>query len=119
MIWLTWRQQRFEAALAALAMAAGVAVLVMTRQALVADFNALGLSACLRGTGDVASCSDAYQAFKDNFSSQQTLLAALSYLPLIVGVVLAASVAVEMEQGTYRLAWAQSVKTTELRSASV
>ena len=32
-----------------------------------------------------------------------------TYLPTLVGVVLAASVAVEMEQGTYRLAWAQSV----------
>ena len=92
-----------------MAMAIGVAVLVVTRQTIVADLNALGIPACLRGLGATTTCSDAYQAFKDNFVSQQTLLAALSYLPLLVGVVLAASIAVEMEQGTYRLAWAQSV----------
>ena len=109
MIWLTWRQQRFEAALAAAAIALGIAVLVLTRQAIIADINALGIADCLRGLGDGNTCSNAYQAFKDNFNSQQTLLGALIYLPTLVGVVLAASVAVEMEQGTYRLAWAQSV----------
>ena len=109
MIWLTWRQQRFEAALAAAVIALGIGVLVLTRQAIIADFNALGIPDCLRGIGDNNTCSNAYQAFKDNFASQQTLLGALTYLPVLVGVVLAASVAVEMEQGTYRLAWAQSI----------
>ncbi|HEV2027989.1 MAG TPA: hypothetical protein VGS16_05575 [Candidatus Dormibacteraeota bacterium] len=109
MIWLTWRQQRFEAALAAVVIALGIGVLVLTRQAIIADINALGIPDCLRGLGDNNACSNAYQAFKDNFASQQPLLGALTYLPVLVGVVLAASVAVEMEQGTYRLAWAQSV----------
>jgi len=109
LIWLTWRQQRFEAALAAAVIALGIGVLFLTRQAIVADINALGIPECLRGLGDNNTCSSAYQAFKDNFASQQTLLGALTYLPTLVGVVLAASVAVEMEQGTYRLAWAQSV----------
>ena len=109
MIWLTWRQQRFEAALAALLLAAGVAILLITRQAVIADFDALGIPSCLRGASDANTCSSAYQAFKDNFGAQQTLLAALTYLPVLVGVVLAASIAVEVEQGTYRLAWAQSV----------
>ena len=109
MIWLTWRQQRFEAALAAVAVAIGAAVLLVTRQAMIADLQALGIPNCLSGLGDSNSCSQAYQAFKDNFGSQQALLGALTYLPVLVGVVLAASISVEMEQGTYRLAWAQSV----------
>ena len=109
MIWLTWRQQRFEAALAAAVIALGIGVLVLTRQAIITDINALGIQDCLRGVGDNNTCSNAYHAFKDNFASQQTLIGALTYLPILVGVVLAASVAVEMEQGTYRLAWAQSV----------
>ena len=109
MIWLTWRQQRFEAALTAAAVGVGIAVLLLTRQAIVADFNALGIANCLRGLGDANSCANAYQAFKDNFASQQTLIGALTYLPMLVGVLLGASIAVEMEQGAYRLAWAQSV----------
>ncbi len=109
MIWLTWRQQRFEAGLAAAVLAVGVAVLVLTRQATTADINALGIPACLSGLGDSTTCSSAYQAFKDNFSTQQTLLSALASLPVLIGVVLGASIAVEMEQGTYRFAWAQSV----------
>ena len=109
MIWLTWRQQRFEAALAAVAVAIGAAVLLVTRQAMIADLQALGIPSCLSGLGDSNSCLQAYQAFKDNFGSQQALLGALTYLPVLVGVVLAASISVEMEQGTYRLAWAQSV----------
>lgn len=109
MIWLTWRQQRFEAALAMVAVAVGAAVLLLTRQAMIADLNALGIPSCISGLGDGNTCSQAYQAFKDNFGSQQALLGALTYLPILVGVVLAASISVEMEQGTYRLAWAQSV----------
>ena len=106
---MTWRQQRFEAALAAVAVAIGAAVLLVTRQAMIADLQALGIPSCLSGLGDSNSCLQAYQAFKDNFGSQQALLGALTYLPVLVGVVLAASISVEMEQGTYRLAWAQSV----------
>ncbi len=109
MIWLTWRQQRFEAGLAVVVLAIGLVVLFLTRQAITVDFNALGIPACLSGHADSATCSSAYQAFKDNFAAQQTLLGALTYLPVIVGVVLAASIAAEMEQGTYRLAWAQSI----------
>jgi len=109
LIWLTWRQQRFEAGLATVVLAIGVTVLVMTRQAILADIYALGIPSCLSGIADNTTCSNAYQAFKDNFSAQQTLLGALTYLPLLIGVVLAASIGVEMEQGTYRLAWAQSV----------
>ena len=109
MIWLTWRQQRFEAALAGLLLGAGVAILVITRQAIIADFDALGIPSCLRGLSDANTCASAYQAFKDNFGAHETLLAALTYLPVLVGVVLAASIAVEMEQGTYHLSWAQSV----------
>src|SRR5712664_3259923 len=79
LIWLTWRQQRFEAGLALAVLAVGVAVLLLTRQAITADINALGIPACLSGLGDNTKCLSAYQAFKDNFSTQQTLLGALTY----------------------------------------
>ena len=78
MIWLTWRQQRFEAGLALVVLAVGVGVLLLTRQAIIADSNALGIPACLSGLGDSTTCSSAYQAFKDNFSGEQSLLAALT-----------------------------------------
>ena len=60
MIWLTWRQQRFEAALPAAVLALGLAVLLVTRQAIIADINTLGIPRCLSGLSDSNTCSQAY-----------------------------------------------------------
>jgi hypothetical protein len=109
MIWLTWRQQRFETVLALAVMVAGTAALLWTGQQVVANFNQLRIPACLQGIGDRSACADAIRAFTDNVTAEQSLLSWLSYLPVLIGVLLAASITLEMEQGSYRLAWAQSV----------
>ena len=109
MIWLTWRQQRFELLLASVVMVVGGGLLVITRSSLIASFDQLGIPDCLRGAGDQGQCASAYQAFKDIFATQASVLGWVAYVPVLVGVLLAASIALELEQGTYRLAWVQSV----------
>src|SRR2546428_13558109 len=69
LIWLTWRQQRFEAGLTAAVLAAGVAVLGLTRQAITADINAPGIPACLGAPGANPTGSSADQAFNGNFKA--------------------------------------------------
>ena len=47
--------------------------------------------------------------FQDQILGLSNLSTSLTFLPLLVGVLLAAPLAFEMEQGTFRLAWTQSI----------
>src|SRR5437588_12546548 len=101
MIWLSWRQQRFETLLAFAALAVATALLLFTHQQIAATFNQLGISSCLRSSGSSGNaCANAFSAFKDNVASERTLLDWLGYLPILIGALLAASVALEMEQAS-------------------
>jgi hypothetical protein len=106
MVWLTWRQHRLEAALAAGALAAVTVVVVWTGLHLYDAFAAAGLGDCV-GRRD-RGCMEAVQALHARFGSLQTLGNWLDLLPGIVGILLASPFVLELEQGTYRLAWTQS-----------
>jgi hypothetical protein len=106
MVWLTWRQHRLEAAIAAGALAAVAAVLVLTGVHEYEVFRTSGLADCV--TRRDRACSEAVQAFHERFGSLQTLGNWFDLLPGIVGILLAAPFVLELEQGTYRLAWTQS-----------
>jgi hypothetical protein len=113
MIWLTWRQFRVPA----LTVLAGLAVfglaLAVTGPRLVQEYHLSGLAACI---GD-ANCGNAQQSFA--FQVRQTgidlplyvLGVALTYLiAAVIGMFWGAPlVARELEAGTFRLAWTQSV----------
>ncbi len=109
MIWLSWRQQRFESTLTGLAFAAAAGLLLLTHQQLLHTFADLGIPGCLRGHSSTSACLDAYDAFKQDVSSEQTTINWLAYLPILLGVLLAATLALELEDGSYRLSWTQSV----------
>ncbi|OLF16040.1 ABC transporter permease subunit [Actinophytocola xanthii] len=89
MVWLTWRQHRAQALVTAgLLLALGVFLLV----------HALGTS----GAGP--------EALRDRYESVQVYLSWLPAVPLLVGAFWGAPVlARELERGTHRLAWTQSV----------
>jgi hypothetical protein len=108
-IWLTWRQQRFEFLLACGALLGASLMLLWTGEQILMSFKLLGIAPCLRGIGDATACSNAISDFTSNVTSQQPQLSWLVYLPILIGALLAAPIALEMEQGTYRLAWTQSV----------
>ena len=108
MIWLTWRQERFEALLLALTLAAGAAVLIWTGTQVWGSFDHLGVAPCLTGLGG-GSCTDTISSFTVESASQQQVLSWLAYLPTFLGVLLAAPIVLEIEDGSHRLVWTQSV----------
>ncbi len=108
MIWVGWRRQRTEALIAAAILAAVAALLVPTGIEMVSRFSHDGLSSCL-GHKDSYSCSNAIDSFTTRFEGLNSLIAWFTLVPGLVGVLLAAPFVLELESGTYRLAWTQSI----------
>jgi hypothetical protein len=112
MIWLTWRQFRPQTITAAIALAVMAAVLVATRPGLAASYTAAGLPACH------AHCAATASLFIDGVGSLDHILyfgsIALMYLaPALMGLFWGAPlIAREVETGTHRIAWNQSVTRT-------
>jgi hypothetical protein len=92
MIWLGWRQQRTEALIALAIIAVLAAILVPT---------GIDMSSAV-GHESVA-------AFSARFSSLGNLIAWLTLIPGLIGVLLAAPFVLALEHGTYRLDWTQSI----------
>lgn len=107
MIWLTWRQQRTETMIAALLLAALAAVLIPTGLHVAAVYDQQGIGTCLAHNG--AGCADALQAFNNRFGGLLNLVGWFTLLPAILAILLAAPFAIELEHGTFRLAWTQSI----------
>jgi ABC-type transport system involved in multi-copper enzyme maturation permease subunit len=125
MIWLTWRQFRAQAITAAAAVAAFAILLVVTESRMSRLSAASGITTCHGGT-----CAGAATRFLINLTSGQTfpllpdganayvILYFLSVLvilaaPAIIGVFWGAPlIARELESGTNRLAWNQSITRT-------
>jgi ABC-type transport system involved in multi-copper enzyme maturation permease subunit len=110
MIWLTWRQFRTQAWLALAALAAFVVALALTGPNL----------ARLYGTSGIATCDTNCDALASDFLNQVIndtsgklywlSIGVMFVLPAIIGVFWGAPlVARELEAGTHRLVWNQSV----------
>jgi len=123
MIWLTWRQFRAQAITAAAALAVFAILLVATESDLSSMYNSSGLTTC---HGD--ACAGLASAFLEQLSSggggflipgsAYMILYFLSVLviliaPAITGVFWGAPlIARELEAGTFRLTWNQSITRT-------
>ena len=107
MIWLTWRQQRGEMLIAAALLAALAAVLIPTGLHVSAVYDREGIGACL--ARDTADCADVLRAFNIRFDGLLGIVAWFTLLPSILAILVAAPFAIELEQGTFRLAWTQSI----------
>jgi len=126
MIWLTWRQFRAQAITAAAALVAFAILLVVTESRMSSLFAASGITGCHGG-----ACPGAATRFLIDLSSGQTfpllpdganayvILYFLSVLiilaaPAIIGIFWGAPlIARELESGTHRLAWNQSITRTQ------
>jgi hypothetical protein len=108
MTWVTWRQQRTELLIAAAILALVAVVLIPTGIEMASAYHHDGLSACLGHTTS-SSCDDAIHVFTGRFQSLGNLLAWFTLVPGLIGVVLAAPFVLELENGTHRLAWTQSI----------
>ncbi|MEW2356908.1 ABC transporter permease [Spirillospora sp. NPDC029432] len=109
MIWLAWRQFRTPAAVLLAALAALAAVLAITGPGL-ADDHAAGLAGCT-AQGDCSAFTRGF--FNDHRSAFAGLIAVVVFLPGVIGLFWGAPlVAREVETGTHRLVWNQSVTRT-------
>ncbi|HEX5448959.1 MAG TPA: hypothetical protein VFW85_02740 [Gaiellaceae bacterium] len=109
MIWLGWRLQRTETLIAAALLGLVAVVLVPTGIEMAHAYSTDGLSHCLGFTKGSPTCGDVIGSFEQRFSPYTALVDWFTLLPGLIGVVLAAPFALELERGTQRLAWTQSI----------
>jgi hypothetical protein len=107
MIWVTWRQQRTETLIAAAVLTALAAVLIPTGLHIADVYDREGIAACLGQ--DTGGCPDTLQAFHSRFTALLGLANWFTLLPGVLAILLAVPFAIELEQGTFRLAWTQSI----------
>ncbi|HEY7077366.1 MAG TPA: hypothetical protein VH418_18445 [Solirubrobacteraceae bacterium] len=108
MIWVGWRQQRTEALIAAALLAALAALLVPTGLSMASAYDHGGLASCVSHAG-AARCGPLVDAFVARFAKLGDLLAWVTLVPGIIGLLLAAPFVAALEQRTHRLDWTQSI----------
>jgi ABC-type multidrug transport system permease subunit len=108
-IWLTWRQHRAQFIAGVVLCAVLVAFLVVTGLGMRSTYHSLGVDTCLAAT-PARDCTMLLSQFQNQYSSLQFLIPLFLLLPVLFGVFWGAPlIAREVEQGTFRLAWTQSV----------
>ena len=109
MTWLVWRQHRSEAVLLAGLLALLVVGLLVAGVTIAGVAAQVGLGNCLTHHAS-DGCGQRIARFAEAFYSFNTLVMSLNVLPPLAGLFLGAPlVAREIERGTHRLAWTQSV----------
>ncbi len=117
MIWLTWRQFRTQAIVAGAALAALAIALAVTGPHLADLYGSSGLATCA-AHGDCGSLASRFLAQVDasggTYSTLFVIASGVALLaPAVIGVFWGAPlIAREVEAGTFRLAWNQSVTRT-------
>jgi ABC-type transport system involved in multi-copper enzyme maturation permease subunit len=110
MIWLTWRQFRAAAAMMSAALAGLAAILALTGPGMADDYSA-GIAGCTTQSG---GCSDfVHRFFQDHQDAFLAVTAVVMVLPALIGLFWGAPlIARELEAGTHRLVWNQSITRT-------
>jgi ABC-type transport system involved in multi-copper enzyme maturation permease subunit len=107
-IWVGWRQQRWETIVAAAILAAIAALLVPTGLSMFSAYNNDGLASCA-GALQSGVCDSAARQFTNEFTGLGNLIAWFTLVPGLIGILLAAPFVADLERGTYRLDWTQSI----------
>lgn len=107
MISVAWRQQRTEVILGALLLAVLAALFVPSGLHMITAYDTDGAATC--ATVPAASCEQLFDAFDARFSTIIGVTDFFAFLPVLIAVIFAAPFALELERGTYRLAWTQSI----------
>jgi hypothetical protein len=112
MSWVVWRQGRSENVVVIALLAAVALLLLLTGAHMRSVFDANGLASC-SGAAAVPtpppSCSIIVQDFQSRFDSLNALAPWFGMTSGLIGVLLATPFVLELDQGTYRLAWTQSL----------
>jgi hypothetical protein len=107
MIRLTWRLARPNLLSSGVLLAAVVVFAVLTERAMGGYLTRSGLGACMASHGD---CDNLARDFDTRFSSIINVYAWINLVPMFLGLFWGGPlIARELEQGTHRLVWTQSV----------
>jgi hypothetical protein len=118
MTWVVWRQHRLSIAGGLAILAALAAFLLISGTGIHRAFDDLGLSNCSIPTN--ASCAELSSQFQQRYRGYQFLIPLFLILPALVGLFWGAPlVAREVEQGTHRLVWTQSITRSRWLSVKV
>jgi len=102
------RQHRIQLSSGAALMIVLAALLVWTGHEMTSYLHSTGLSGCLAARG--GGCDSFSQLFENRYGSLLRNVAYPNFLPMLVGIFWGAPlVARELESGTHRLAWTQSI----------
>jgi hypothetical protein len=107
-IWLSWRQQRTETALSAAVVVLLAALFVPAGLHLASFYADHGVAHCAAGEKTLA-CQQTLAEFGSRAGLLRSVIPWLTLLPGMIGVALAAPIILDLEGGTYRLAWTQSI----------
>jgi ABC-type transport system involved in multi-copper enzyme maturation permease subunit len=115
MIWVSWRQHRSQAiaCLALLAALAGYAIIESTSMR--SAFSSDGLAGSCLARSQGLACEGGITTFMNEFGSAVNIAfwSVCLIVPGVIGVLVGGSlIARELEYGTWRLAWSQSVPRT-------
>jgi hypothetical protein len=108
MTWVSWRLQRTETLIALGILALLAAFLVPTGIQMANAYHHDGLAACL-SINTSPTCGQKLGDFRQHFQSLLDLANWFTLVPGLIGVLLAAPFILDLEHGTYRLAWTQSI----------
>jgi len=121
MIWVSWRQHRSQA-IAGLSLLAALAVFaILVSTSMRSAFSHDGLAACLARSEGI-SCPAAITGFMNSFDSVVNISfwGVLFVVPGLIGVIVGAPLlGRELELGTWRLAWSQTVPRTRWLAAQL
>jgi hypothetical protein len=107
MTWVSWRLQRTEALLTVAIIGLLAALLVPTGINMASVYDHDGLASCVGK--NTSPCDEAIHVFTDRFAGVTGLVGWFNLVPGLIGILLAAPVLLDLENGTYRLAWTQSI----------
>jgi len=108
MTWLTWRLHRTEAAIGIPLFVGLIVIMLLAIQSVDSAYNAALNAGCFGDSQDLL-CGERTVDYYNRASRWSTLTTLLHGVPLAVAALLAIPTLQELERGTHRLAWTQSI----------
>ena len=114
MIWASWRQQRLQLITLLGLLVVGVGAIALLRSSMLDSITSAQLTACVTQPLQDCAVPEAAKAFQEEWSNPLDMARLLIIcVPALIGVFIGAPLfARELEQGTYVLAFTQSVSRT-------
>jgi hypothetical protein len=118
MTWVAWRLQRTETLITLGILALLAALLVPTGINMANAYHDSGLGSCVTAVKGASGCDESIGEFQMRFEGLVHLTDWFTLVPGLIGVLLAAPFIFDLEHGTYRLAWTQSITRRSISTAA-